>query len=307
MAKGSAKDHVLDEAQLEAWVFSVLELVSQLRNGNLERTLFANALDEQEDVGRWLKGNLGLMNFSARGFGGRLIFPHVIGPSSRAFARAVDAARRDLEFDVLTRTTHGKLNVLRRSNDLKPDAWLSAVPQLTAGRLKGGSPAGRGGQKRRQGPGGGEGQLRHADQCAGYPHKRSVYHDSEFLLLNYFDLALRRLYRFSHWRRMEGVLYLFTERRPCSDCCHVIIQLLRRYRRIQLVIVRATGGRGSDENMLERLSQHPRVHLRKVVVQPVGVELSSPLSVVETGPLALPYPDGTPRRGWSPKGAEMRR
>ncbi|MFV1847677.1 hypothetical protein ACNJRW_15935 [Stenotrophomonas maltophilia] len=306
MSKRSARWPALDEDQLEGWAFHAFDLVSRLRKGALEGALIADALCGREGAGRPLKGNLGLMNFAARRFDDGLILSDVIGPSSRALAKMIKVARRELEFDVLTCTSEGMLNVLRRGNELEPDSWLSSVPRLTAPRfrprfqetfrrpsrrLKGVQAAAR---------------LRIAEKRSEKLRNEKVYHDSEFLLLNYFDLAIRRLYRFPFWRRIEGVVYLFTERRPCEDCCHVITRLLRRYRRIQIAIVRVTGQGARKWGALERLAEHPRVHMRRFEFLPLAVEEFSPLEERGMGPWTLPHPDGTPRSGWVPKGATQR-
>ncbi|MDR2959181.1 MAG: hypothetical protein LBV10_06505 [Stenotrophomonas sp.] len=306
MSNGSAQRQALDEDQLEAWAFHAFDLVSRLRKGALERTLISDALSGQEGIGRPLKGNLGLVNFAARRFGDRLILSDVVGPSSRALARMIKVARRELEFDVLTCTRRGRLNVLRRGNDLEPESWLSSVPQLTAPRFRPRFQQAFRRPTRRLDSPRAAARSRIAQKRSEELRSEKVYHDSEFLLLNYFDLAMRRLYRFSFWRRIEGVVYLFTERRPCEDCCHVITRLLRRYRRVQIAIVRVTGQGGREWGALEQLSEHPRVHMRKFEFLPLAVEEFSPLEESGMGPWTLPHPDGTPRRGWVPKGATQR-
>lgn len=306
MPIGSRRRHALDERQLEAWAFHAFNLVSRLRMGALESTLLVDALSGQDSMGRQLEGNLGLVNFAARRFEGRLILPDVIGPSSRALAEMIKVARQELEFDVLACNEQGMLNVLRRGNDLEAESWLSAVPQLTAPRLRPHFQRAFRRPTRRLGSPRAAARLHLAKKRSEKLRKEKVYHDSEFLLLNYFDLAVRRLYRFPLWRRMEGVVYLFTERRPCEDCCHVVTRLLHRYRRIQLVIVRVTGHGASEWGALERLSEHPRVHMHRFEFLPLDVEERSPMEEPGTGPWTIPHLDGTPRRGWAPKGATQR-
>ncbi|HDS1041031.1 TPA: hypothetical protein QDZ42_004072 [Stenotrophomonas maltophilia] len=272
MSIGSTRRQALNEGQLKAWAFHAFELVSLLRKGDLESTVLADYFSGQDGMGRQLDGNLGLVNFAARRFEGRLILTDVIGPSSRALAEMIKVARQELKFDVLACNELGMLNVLRRGNDMQAEPWLSAVPQLTAPRLR---PhfqrAFRRPTRRLRSPRT-VARLHLAEKRSKKLRVEKVYHDSEFLLLNYFDLALRRLYRFPFWKRMEGVVYLFTERRPCGDCCHVVTRLLRRYRRIQLVIVRVTGHGASEWGALERLWEHPRVHMRRFEFVPIGVE-----------------------------------